>query len=285
MMVPGAQTLPPVTLTLSASDNSGIISQMRFSNDNADWSEWEPYAATKAWTLSTGDGNKTAYVQYKDPAGNISEAYSSTIVLDTAAPVVTASPVGGTFASAQSVSLSSNGPATIYYTTDGTTPTTASAIYSSPISVSATTTIKFIGIDAAGNTSSVQSQTYAISSSNIDLVVSVYGISPSVISAGGSVYVSYIINNIGTSTAAPYDINLYLTTDPLNQTPSDVLIGQGHMPYSYRYDELDVWLTIPSGTPPGTYYIRAVTDSGNTNLETDETNNTGISAPITISGS
>lgn len=52
-----------VTLDLTAVYNNGAAAQMRFSNDNVTWSAWEPYAATKLWTLLSGDGVKTVYVQ------------------------------------------------------------------------------------------------------------------------------------------------------------------------------------------------------------------------------
>jgi hypothetical protein len=75
-----------VTLTLSASDATSGVSHMRFSNNGSTWEAWEPYATTKSWTLSTGDGEKTVYVRYRDRAGNSSSRYSDTIILDTLAP-------------------------------------------------------------------------------------------------------------------------------------------------------------------------------------------------------
>ncbi len=77
-----------VNLTLNATDANGVA-EMQFSNDNVVWSDSEPYAPTKSWTLSAGDGTKTVYVRFKDVAGNWSIAYSSTIILDTVTPVVT----------------------------------------------------------------------------------------------------------------------------------------------------------------------------------------------------
>ena len=69
-----------VTLTLSASDPQSGVSQMRFSNDGTNWSDWETYASTKQWTLTPGNGGRTVYVQYRDSAGNIS-TYTSNITL------------------------------------------------------------------------------------------------------------------------------------------------------------------------------------------------------------
>lgn len=74
-----------VTLSVSASDpapGSGVT-QMRFSNDAVTWSGFEPYAASKGWSLPGADGTKTVYAQFADRAGNLSVAASDTIVLDT----------------------------------------------------------------------------------------------------------------------------------------------------------------------------------------------------------
>lgn len=68
-----------VTLTLSAWD----VSQMMMSN-NADFSgaNWEDYATSKSWTLSSGSGVKTVYAKFKDSVGNVSTAVSDTIALE-----------------------------------------------------------------------------------------------------------------------------------------------------------------------------------------------------------
>ncbi len=56
---------------------------------------------------------------------------------------------------------SSNSNAKIYYTTDGTTPTADSKLYSSPITIDTDTTIKFITV-VGNRKSSVQSVTYTV---------------------------------------------------------------------------------------------------------------------------
>lgn len=73
-------TSSSVTLSLSCTDASGC-SQMQFSNNNSTWSSAEAYAASKAWTLSGGDGTKAVYVKFKDTVGNWSGAVSDTIPL------------------------------------------------------------------------------------------------------------------------------------------------------------------------------------------------------------
>lgn len=73
------------------------------------------------------------------------------------------SPAPGTFNSSQSVTLSTATPnATIYYTTDGSSPTTASAVYASAIPVSSTTAIQAIAISAGTAPSVLASGTYTI---------------------------------------------------------------------------------------------------------------------------
>ncbi len=74
----------------------------------------------------------------------------------------TFSPNAGTFTEAQTVSIScATTGATIYYTTDGNDPSASSTEYSSPITISETTTLKAIAIKD-GVSSSIASATYTI---------------------------------------------------------------------------------------------------------------------------
>ena len=74
------------------------------------------------------------------------------------------SPPAGTYAMAQSVTISdSTAAATIFYTTDGSTPTTSSLIYSAPITVSASETLKAIATASGATTSPVATAVYTIS--------------------------------------------------------------------------------------------------------------------------
>jgi hypothetical protein len=90
---------------------------------------------------------------------------------ETTAPYVIASqtappnftPAAGTYVSGQMVTLTDDtSGAVIYYTTDGTTPTHSSPIYSSPITVSSTTTIKALASSAELNDSAVVTGVFTI---------------------------------------------------------------------------------------------------------------------------
>jgi alpha-tubulin suppressor-like RCC1 family protein len=73
------------------------------------------------------------------------------------------SPSGGTYTVAQNVSISSGtSGATIRYTTDGTTPTTTSTLYTSPISVGTTTVFKAIAFKTDWDASAVGSGSFAM---------------------------------------------------------------------------------------------------------------------------
>jgi hypothetical protein len=89
---------------------------------------------------------------------------------DTTPPVTTVSPAGGTYTSAQNVTLTANEPATIYYTTNGATPTIASPVYSGAIPIPATITLKFFARDTAGNSGTPQTATYTIADTTAPVV-------------------------------------------------------------------------------------------------------------------
>jgi hypothetical protein len=81
----------------------------------------------------------------------------------TQAATPTFSPAGGTYTSAQSVTIScATSGVSIYYTTDGSDPTTASNLYTAAIPVSVTTTIKAIAAGGGHTQSAIASATYII---------------------------------------------------------------------------------------------------------------------------
>lgn len=196
-----------VSLGLTASDSNGV-SKMRVSNDGTEWSDPELFAFTKSWNIPSGDGVKQVFVSYQDNAGNWSvDSITTTIVLDTIPPVVNVSPDGGIYDGFQSVQLFTNEPATIFYTTDGSMPCISSSVYNSPLSITATTTLRYMAIDSAGNHSDAHTNTFVIDNMPPVLLVStltdnsytnneVLNISGSVSDAQSGIK-ELLINNIG----------------------------------------------------------------------------------------
>jgi hypothetical protein len=93
-------------------------------------------------------------------AGSVS---SLALPTDAVPLIVTASPVGGTYKTAQSIKLAANKHCTtIYYTTDESTPTASSKVYTSPISLSTNATLKFFAMDIVGNSGGMISAEYVI---------------------------------------------------------------------------------------------------------------------------
>ncbi len=90
-------------------------------------------------------------------------SFTSAQVAVTATP--TFSPAASTYSSAQMVSISTTTPsATIYYTTNGTTPTINSTVYSGAIIVSASERVEAIATANGLSTSAVGSAIYSIGS-------------------------------------------------------------------------------------------------------------------------
>ncbi len=132
-----------------------------------------------------------------------------TITLPTAA-TPTFNPAPGTYSSAQSVTISDTTPgAVIYYTTNGTTPTTGSSVYGGAIAVSATETLQAIAVATNYKNSAVGGGTYTITVAggstpvNLGAYYNVYGIATAGTSpkSGGFDNDSYAFNSslIGTS--------------------------------------------------------------------------------------
>lgn len=132
-----------VTLTLTATDLEGEAIEMRFSNDGITWSSWESKISTKSWTLSHGEGSKTVYMQLRDTAGNISNTFTDTIVLDTTPPVITGVTNNGVYNTDVTISFNEG------------TATLNGATFSSGATVSTSGNYTLVATDSAGNTTTI----------------------------------------------------------------------------------------------------------------------------------
>ena len=117
---------------------------------------------TEIASFAMSDGDQTITIsgtyEYLGIRSNSSALYIEQIdiVWEEASSVVTVTPptITGTnnFSSSTSVSITADAGCSIRYTTDGTTPSTSSTLYSAPFSISETTTVKAIAIDARKTT-------------------------------------------------------------------------------------------------------------------------------------
>ena len=113
-------------------------------------------------TLKTADLTATAGIKYYDAAWLNAEPANRCPVVT---PNLTISPVGGTFTAGATVNavLTANvNTSTIYYTLNGTTPTTSSlaAVGTKTLSITVNTTIKAMVVNTAGTSSAVKSEVY-----------------------------------------------------------------------------------------------------------------------------
>jgi hypothetical protein len=95
--------------------------------------------------------------------GSASSAITSGVYTINAAAAPTFSPVPGKYTSAQTVTMASKtAGATIYYTTNGSVPTTSSAKYTGPVTISATTALKAMAVASGMSNSTITAGTYTI---------------------------------------------------------------------------------------------------------------------------
>jgi hypothetical protein len=131
---------------------------------------------------------------------------SYTIQQQVATPTI--GPAGGTYTSSVTVTISdSTSGATIYYTTNGSTPTTASTAYSGPITLSQSATVKAMAAASGMANSNVASATYTVQQP----------VATPALSPGTGTYTSAVTVTISDSTAGA---TIHYTTDGSTPTTS-----------------------------------------------------------------
>ena len=116
-------------------------------------------------------------------------------------------PPAGTYSGTQSVAVSSlTAGATFYYTTNGSTPTTGSTLYTGPISVNASETLKVLAVHAGLSNSNVASAAYVINA-----------LGPAAVSLGAAATYR-ILSEAGISTTAGTAITGNIAVSPIAHT-------------------------------------------------------------------
>lgn len=153
--------------------------------------------------IQTGTINTTSWQDYDvqegseyyyklravDIFGNAStlSAASDGVIIDSTPPTVLPSAFGGTYYESMQVALTASEPSTIYYTTDGTVPTTASPVYSAPIMISQSLTLRFFAVDLAGNQGAVRTESYVIDTGVDQISLAGPSGMPNPVASGGQV--------------------------------------------------------------------------------------------------
>jgi hypothetical protein len=151
---PGGTYTTPQSVTLTATSGATIYYTTDGSTPTTASTQYStPISVTQTTTIR-------AMAAASGMANSNVASATYTILVPVAPP--TFSPPGGTYTTPQSVTLTATSGATIYYTTDGSTPTTASTQYSTPISVTQTTTIRAMAAASGMANSTVASATYTI---------------------------------------------------------------------------------------------------------------------------
>ncbi|WP_348641342.1 chitobiase/beta-hexosaminidase C-terminal domain-containing protein [Granulicella aggregans] len=172
----------------------------------------------------SGDGGAAAVAEIAypmqatfDASGNLYFADSSFRVRkvtfteqNTAAPSF--SVAAGTYTAAQTVALTSTTPnATIYYTLDGSTPTTSSSVYTAPIMVNTSETIKAFAAAINSSPSAVVSASYVL---NLPAPTpSIASLSPAYVSTGSAQFNLTVSGSGFTSASAVVWGSSTLTTE------------------------------------------------------------------------
>ena len=172
-------------------------------------------------------------------------SFTGTTTGGTSAPPAatpTFSPAGGTYSSAQTVTISdATSGATIYYTTNGTTPTTSSPVYSGPITVSSTETIEAIATASGYSQSAVGSAAYTISTT----APVVTGLTITSGPTWGSTYMAINGSGFTGATAVKFGSN-YATIDG-GGTATTIYVDSPPAPGGTA-GVVNVTVTTPSGT-------------------------------------
>jgi hypothetical protein len=177
------------------------------------------FTLTKTINIPSIVGGTTAYVGFTGGTGGLtssqkiaswtftSQSGGGGTVAPTPTPTFT--PAAGTYSGTQTVTIADTDTnASIYYTTNGSTPTASSTLYTAPIAVSASETINAIAIDPALTNSSVATAAYVISAT---------GPAPTINFSNGFSSVAGLKLN---GSAVNADSQLQLTTGALDQAGS-----------------------------------------------------------------
>jgi hypothetical protein len=136
--------------------------------------------------------------------GKSEKTYTIKVTRNGALPTPNFSPVAGAIAFGTPVTISSSGATAIYYTTDGTDPTTEKTLYSTPVAINSAQTLRALAVKPGYDNSAIGSAVYTQAASadlpGIALSGSPTGYS---FSSGTYVYTGVTVGNSASVTVTP----------------------------------------------------------------------------------
>jgi hypothetical protein len=200
--------VPPITLSATSTSGLAVV----FSVVSG------PGTVSGSTLTITGVGTiVVAANQVGNTSYTAATQVTQSIVVNVAGTVATPtfSPVAGTYTAAQAVTISdSTTGTTIYYTTNGSTPTTSSTVYSGAITVSATEMLEAIATATGYTTSVVATAAYTL----VNPQPAISSLSPAFTNAGGATFTLTVNGSGFISGSTVYWGASALTTTYVNAT-------------------------------------------------------------------
>jgi peptidoglycan/xylan/chitin deacetylase (PgdA/CDA1 family) len=236
----------PLSFTLVGTDTGSGVASIRYTTNGTD-----PTAASTAYTTAISVTTTRSYrFRAYDVAGNAGPVMRVDLAIDATLPVATARCNNGTcptgwVRTVQSVALTAtdtgSGVARIVFTTNGTTASkTNGTTYTAPIAVSASTTISYIAVDAAGNASAAKSLVLRVDTTPPVVTVT---------APANGTRVPAIAQVTGSATDNVVSVSWYL----------DGVLRGSSSGASFNFS----WIALFSPRGPHTIFVRATDQAGN----------------------
>ncbi len=256
-------------LTVQFNDTSSYAATWAWDFDNdgtVDSTEQTP-----TYTYSNA-GTYTVKLTVTNAAGSVEEVKTGyiTAVKDITAPVPTSDLASGSYNTDQTVNLSAvddlDSNPKIYYTLDGSDPTTNSTLYTEPINLNSegTTTLKFIAVDASGNISNVTERTYTIDKTiptvTANLVSGTFNVAQNVtlttmdINSTKTYYTTDNSDPTSSSTRIEYTTPIIVNVTTTLKFAAVDTAGNWSPVYNETYTVVDITAPIPSSDLPSGLY-------------------------------